>query len=153
MKEHFGCIVALRSPAHITLIPPFWLEEEYESTLQDTLKSFNPGIDKINIILDGFAHFNRRVLFIRVKDHPGLSELRTKSEIHFMSDFGGVIKTDNRPFHPHVTIANRDLKPGVFEKAWPHFAEREFKESYVSGDVSLLKLVSGKWMVVGEKKI
>jgi len=29
-KERFGCIVPLKSPAHITLIPPLWMNEDLE---------------------------------------------------------------------------------------------------------------------------
>ena len=30
MLEKYNCKVALKSPAHITLVPPFWMEEEKE---------------------------------------------------------------------------------------------------------------------------
>jgi hypothetical protein len=30
MKDQFGTVVALKSPAHITFIQPFWLEEDQE---------------------------------------------------------------------------------------------------------------------------
>ena len=49
MKEQFGCIVALKSPAHITLIPPFWLEDEREKALVDTLQLFSSDIDTLKI--------------------------------------------------------------------------------------------------------
>lgn len=31
MKDRFGCVVAMKSPAHITLIPPFWLAHEMQA--------------------------------------------------------------------------------------------------------------------------
>ncbi len=37
-KEKFGCTVALKSPAHITLIPPFWMKEESEDDLIAAIK-------------------------------------------------------------------------------------------------------------------
>jgi 2'-5' RNA ligase len=151
MKEQFGCIVALKSPAHITLIPPFWLEQEKETSLQQTLQSLSINIDEAEINLQGFSHFNKRVLFIHVKENPALEEIKQKTEKHFIQMVGDSIKTDDRNFHPHITIANRDLKPADFLKAWEHFAKKDFKEIFRAGTISLLKLGPDKWNVIGEK--
>ena len=152
MKEQFGCVVALRSPAHITLIPPFWLEEARETKLQNAVQSFASDIEELEIHLEGFAHFARRVLFIGVKENPALEEIKKQTEFHLMKSFSDVIKTDDRPFHPHITIANRDLKPSDFIKAWEHFSKKDFKEIFHSRTISLLKLSPGKWSVIGEKE-
>jgi 2'-5' RNA ligase len=152
MKEQFGCVVALKSPAHITLIPPFWLEERRETDLLQTLQSFSTNIDQLEINLKDFSHFNKRVLFINVKENSELEEIKKQTEKHFIQLFGETIKIDDRPFHPHVTIANRDLKPFDFIKAWEHFSKKKFKETFRSGTISLLKLGPDKWNVIGEKK-
>lgn len=149
MKEQFGCVVALKSPAHITLIPPFWLEDVRETELLQTLQSFRSDMDELEIQLDGFSHFGKRVLFINVKENPALHELKKQTEIHFIQSFGDTIKKDERPFHPHISIANRDMKPGDFEKAWQHFSKKEFKETFRTKTISLLKLSPGKWNVIG----
>lgn len=152
MKEKFGCVVALKSPAHITLIPPFWLEETREAALQQALQSFSTNGNQLEIRLEGFSHFNKRVLFILVKENLALEEIKKQTEKHFIQQFGEIIKTDDRPFHPHVTIANRDLKPFDFTKAWEHFSKKDFKETFRWVTISLLKLGSDKWNVIGEKK-
>ncbi len=153
MKAQFGCVVALRSPGHITLVPPFWLEEWREAELHEALRSFTGNIDEVDISLDGFSHFDKRVLFVQVKDNSPLGELRADVGSHFIELFGEIIKEDKRPFHPHITIANRDMKPGDFEKAWSHFSQKEFKETFRATTISLLKLKSGKWNVIGEKNL
>ncbi len=151
MKEQFGCVVALKSPAHITLIPPFWLEETAEEKLQQMLLSFTSNADELEIHLDGFSHFGKRVLFVQVKEDPAMEEIKKQVELHFLRSFQDVIKPDDRPFHPHITIANRDMKPGDFYKAWQHFSQTEFKEVFRAKTISLLKLSPGKWDVIGEK--
>ena len=151
MKEHFGCSVALRSPAHITLLPPFWLEDTKEIELQQILGSFTSDIAELEIQLDGFSHFGNRVLFVKVRENLALEQLRNQTENHFIQSFTDVIKKENRPFHPHITIANRDLKPGGFEKAWEHFSKKEFKEAFRAKKISLLKLNAGTWDVINEK--
>jgi 2'-5' RNA ligase len=151
MKEQFGCIVALKSPAHITLIPPFWLEQTREAELQQALQSLAINIDETEINLQGFSHFNKRVLFINIKENPQLKEIKKQAEEHFIQMFPDSIKADDRAFHPHVTIANRDLRPSDFLKAWEHFAKKDFKEIFRTGTISLLKLEPDKWNVIGEK--
>ena len=152
MKEQFGCVVALKSPAHITLVPPFWLAEAKEVLLLQAMQSFGSTMDGLEIELDGFSHFGKRVLFAAVKDNPDLNELKSEVQGHFIRSFGTSIQKDDRPFHPHVTIANRDLKPSDFEKAWQHFNAREFHEAFFTNSIYLLKLRSGRWEVIGEKQ-
>jgi 2'-5' RNA ligase len=152
INEHFSSVAALKSPAHITLIQPFWLEENKEKKLQDTLQAFLSDTDELEIQLQGFSHFGKKVLFVRVLENPSLEELKNQTEIHFVSSFGGFINKDDRPFHPHITIAGRNLKPGDFEKAWQFFSKKIFKEKFPAGTISLLKLTEGKWKVIGEKR-
>ena len=151
MKEQFGCTVALKSPAHITLIPPFWLEDEKETALTVTLQSFSSDMDTLVIRLNGFSHFGRRVLFVKVNENPALEEIKKQVENHFSKVFNDTIKKDDRPFHPHVTIANRDIKPSDFLTAWEYFSKKEFNEIFYVNVISLLKLCQGKWKVIGAK--
>jgi 2'-5' RNA ligase len=152
MKEQFGCVVALKSPAHITLVPPLWLDQDKEKRLEETLQAFESNMNELEIQLDGFSKFGKRVLFIRVLENPGLDKLKNETECHFVNSFADVIEKDERAFHPHVTIANRDLKPADLEKAWQHFEKKIFKENFRSKTISLLKLIAGTWKVIAEKK-
>lgn len=152
MKEQFGSVLALRSPAHITIIPPFWLELNNEVKLQETLKAFASDRNELNIQLDGFSSFGKRVLFIQVLENPELEEIKDQAGQHFGGSFGDLVRKDERPFHPHITIANRDLKPGDFEQAWIHFKDKNYKENFRSKTISLLKLTEGGWKVIAEKR-
>jgi len=152
MKEQFGCVVALKSPAHITLIPPFWMEEIKEADLVTATHDFKTDINPISIQLNGFSHFGDRVLLITVIDNPQLSQLKNEIEKHFNSVFP-FIKKGEKPFHPHITIANRDMKPSVFIKAWQHFSKLAFEESFNCADISLLKLKEGRWQVIAKTNL
>ncbi len=149
MKDRFGCVVAMRSPAHITLIPPFWFVIEREYELVKPLQSFVYTSSQ-KIELDGFSHFRKKVLFVSVKQNPFLNELKREAERYFTGKIGTIFKIDDRPFHPHVTIANRDMKPSHFDEAWEHFSDKTFKESFDSNSISLLKLNPGGWTVIAE---
>jgi 2'-5' RNA ligase len=150
MREQCGCVNALKSPGHITLIPPFWMDEAGEAELLQTLESFSSN-HEAEIQLQDFGHFSDRVLFINVNDSPSLNNIRIQTETHFLQSFSTVIRKDERPFHPHVTIANRDVRPSDFEKGWQHFSKIKFESSFTTKTISLLKLDEGKWTVIGEK--
>ena len=151
MKEQFGSVVALKSPAHITLIPPAWINISKETEMLQRFQSFSRDGEELCIRLDGFSHFGKRVLFIRVNENPALQQLQRQTEKHFFQYFEDVLKKDTRPFHPHITIANRDMKPGDFEKAWQYFSEKKFNEAFSAKAISLFKLIQGKWNIIGEK--
>lgn len=153
MRDHFGCTVALKSAAHITLIPPFWMETTSEELLIQTLRHLQTSIPAFQIQLNGFSHFSNRVLFVAVNENHQLGSLRKAVEDHFIQPFHDIIKPDDRPFHPHVTIANRDIKPGDFIKAWDHFKRLPFAEEFEATTVSLLKLGPGIWNVIAEQSI
>jgi 2'-5' RNA ligase len=148
MQARFGCRVALRSPGHITLVPPFWLDESRQDELTSALNRFASESEEITISLNDFSHFSDRVLFVNVDENPSLGSLRKQTEDHFLQPFEGIIKPDDRPFHPHVTIANRDVMPGTFVKAWEHFSKEKFSASFTTSELCLLKLIDGRWKVI-----
>ena len=148
MKERFGCVAALKSPAHITLIPPFWFKEAEENALLQATASFKSIPGDLIIQLDGFSHFDRKTLFVEVQQSQKLSELKRKTEDYFIQAFKGIIEKDKRPFCPHITIANRDLKPSDFEKAWEYFSAKKFSATFGAEGICLLKLSPEKWNVI-----
>lgn len=151
MKSQFGCTVALKSPAHITLLPPFWFENDREAELLMALHSFWTELEPFEIRLSGFDHFSQRVLFVSAARNEALKMLKQEMELHFSHLFPGVIEKDLRPFHPHVTIASRDMQRSHFEKAWAYFSKKEFSERFVTDSVALMKLSEGKWKVAGKR--
>jgi 2'-5' RNA ligase len=153
MQQQFGCQVALKSPAHITLISPFRLAADREQELVNGFAAFRSRIVDCRVSMEGFAHFGDRVIFIDVKKTAGLVQLREETSIYFQQLFGHLIPNDTRDFHPHITIANRDLQPEDFEKAWPHFSSQSFFGEFHAPAISLLKLENGKWNIISENTI
>ena len=145
MQERFGCRNALRSPAHITLVPPFWWSNDRAAELQAAVGSFFSNTPPLEIILNGFSHFKKRVLFIDVEPQPQLGMLRKHLEDHLLQVLPGSIRADDRPFHPHVTIATRDLNPEAFEQAWKRFANETFSAEFSIDCITLLRLGPERW--------
>jgi len=148
MNEHFNCFVALRSPAHITLVPPFWMNDDLENTLENSISQFSQHQSSFQINLKNFAAFKPKVIYVDVLLTPSLQTLHDQLQDYVIA--GGLfpIKKDDRPFHPHVTVAARDLNKKAFYDAWETFKEERYEASCRIKEISLLKHDQKKWDVI-----
>src|ERR1044071_4254592 len=78
MKEHYGCEAALRSPAHITLIPPFWMKPELENDLINSINEFSKTENCFQIQLKNFSNFKPRVIYVDVLSNEQLPGSKNK---------------------------------------------------------------------------
>ena len=76
MLQHFNCKVALRSPAHITLIPPFNLKTDVELQLKEDIRGFAATQVPFAISLNNFSSFPPRVIFAGVEPSQQLNNLQ-----------------------------------------------------------------------------
>jgi 2'-5' RNA ligase len=149
MLQRFNCKVALKSPAHITLVPPFEMPDSVQPALQELLLSFADRQRNFSIHLKDFAAFKPRVIYAGVLPNTRLSELRTDLETILLQDNRFPIKKEDRPFHPHVTIANRDLTKDDFPLAWQHFQQLSYEVAFNADAISLLRHNNRAWEIAG----
>lgn len=152
MHEHYGCKVALSSPAHITLIPPFNMEVSKEKDLFLALKHFGTNLAPFEIAFKDFAAFEPRVIYVDVMMSRELAEAKRSLE-DFLYSAGYPVKRESRPFRPHMTIANRDLQKDDFKPAWDHFCKTRYEASFMAEKVSLLRSGKDGWKEVVERDI
>jgi 2'-5' RNA ligase len=148
MRQHFGCKAALKSPAHITLIPSFLMESALEDDLREILSGFRWDASHLDLEINNFDHFGPRVIFAHVSQNEGLSALKTALEQHLVQYPTLGIRQEIRTFHAHITIANRDLQEGDFAAAWPHFEPLSYSAQFTTGNFSLLQLDGAKWEIL-----
>lgn len=148
IKERYQCEVALRSPAHITLIPPCWLSPELENNLEDSLARFSAGQQSFGIELNNFSCFKPRVIFVEVMPSSQLATLQHELTGYLSATGDYPVKPETRPFHPHVTIATRDLYKKPFYEAWEYFKEKKYAANWMAGGISLLKHNKKNWDVI-----
>jgi 2'-5' RNA ligase len=147
LQQRFGCAVGLKSPAHITLIPPFWLAPEKAPQLLHHLQQLASGVASFTLAAANFSSFGKRTLFIAVADSAALQGLKTAADNLFTgNDFYG-LKKETRPFHPHITLATRDIKPAHFNEAWGLYGGRRFDHEWQANSVSILKHNRRHWEV------
>lgn len=147
MHEKYGCTVGLRSPAHITLIPPFWMNEEKEQQLIADVDVISSFVQPFTISINNFSAFKPGTIFADVVVDEVLTELKAAVD-DFFSKRDHRVKIDTRPFHPHITIATRDLHKKDFNDAWPLFETKKFKAGWEANGLSVLRHNRTCWEVI-----
>ena len=146
MEEKYGCRAASKSPAHITIVPPFRAEDELLPTLQDFVSTFNIGIVPFDISLNGYGQFGDRVLYVDIEPNESLKQLESECAEEFNQKFPGIIFRTKPDFNPHVTIATRDIPEGKIQEARMYFeSNHPIAESFNATTLSLMKLDNGWW--------
>lgn len=144
--ERYGLKGALRSPAHITLHRPFQWKEEKEEDLINILSGFKFN-RAFTLELNNFSCFAPRVVYIDIKANNDLFILHKELSAFAAARLKLLNEVeDMRGFHPHITVAFRDLKRALFHELWNEFKSRTFFGSFEVKSLSLLKLES-KWEI------
>jgi 2'-5' RNA ligase len=148
MQERYGCKVGLKSPAHITFIPPFWMESSEEGNFIKDIDAVAATIPVFTISTNNFSAFKPRTIFVAVDQNVELEQAKLKVDAFFQQHNPYKVKLDRRPFHPHISIATRDLFKKDFYEAWPLFEKELFKENFTAEGLSILRHNKKNWDVI-----
>lgn len=148
MLDKYNCKVGLKSPAHLTIIPPYWMQREKEQNLLYQLDEVCQREQSFTITTKNFSAFKPRTIFIDVDVDEKLKRLKNTIDNFFLQhkDYGA--KVDKRPFHPHITIATRDLYKKSFAEAWTYFESKAFATSFIATALSTLRHNGRSWDVL-----
>ncbi len=142
--RRFNLKGALRSPAHITLHRPFEWKEEKEQVLIDALQKFSLG-SSFELKLQNFNSFKPRVIYVDVMRNDALYDLHKRLKNYAQEKLRLLNEVeDMRGFHPHVTVAFRDLRKNKFDEVWKDFKEKKYQANFEVKGFSLLRL-EDKW--------
>jgi 2'-5' RNA ligase len=143
--RHFSTKKALNSPGHVTLQAPFKYEERAISDVLLPLYELAEDLKPFYLTFNGLDHFDKRVLFVDVENSPELIEMqqRVSARIAEILD----LPTEKRKFHPHATVAFRDLTRENFNKAWTHFKSIDYLRVFEVKDFYLLQHDGKRWEV------
>lgn len=137
-RDNYHSKASLNSPAHITLHMPFERKADSEHELVSSFKTFS--VTPFRIDLENFGCFEPRVIFVNVKRSAELEDCERKLT-QFCKTKLNLFNAQYRdePFHPHITLAFRDLKKSEFVRARDEFKSRKYSASFECTRVSLLK--------------
>jgi len=148
--EDYGTKGALRSPGHITLHMPFSWEEEKEEKLIAELSAFTFNTP-FQLQLKDYGCFEPRVVFINVLENAPLAALQHELVKHVKQKLQLFNQSDDmRGFHPHVTVAFRDLKKPVFYQLWEKYRNEYFAAEFECSSFCLLRHNNQHWDVYRE---
>lgn len=147
-RDRFGCVAALRSPAHITLIPPFRMDKGSEGHLTEQMNEFSLLRGSFEIRLQNFSCFKPRVIFIGVEENETLQELAASFRQFLCLPGTDPVGKEDRPFHPHVTLATRDIRKKAFYEAWEMFSPKKYRATWTVEGISVLKHNGRHWDVI-----
>ncbi|MGY6522139.1 MAG: 2'-5' RNA ligase family protein [Mongoliitalea sp.] len=150
LKESFKIKYALKSPAHITIKMPFNWNELKEDKLALLLGDFFKNKQSFDLRLKGFDRFGKRVIFIAVKPSEKLEKLQQE-----LGSFSKLIlklplELSDTSFHPHMTIAFKDLKIPKFDDYWSFIKKQSFNHPFLVKEAALLKRIEGRWVVINK---
>ncbi len=140
---------ALKSPPHITLLPPFYWPDTRENELKEGLTKFAARNVTFSIILNGFGAFKPRVIYVDVIRNQELEILYEKTEYFLEANWKiNSQLRKGRKYNPHMTIAFRDLTKEQFSISWPDFRDKQYYREFSATDISLLRHNEKFWDVI-----
>lgn len=145
-QQRYNSKAALNSPPHLTLHMPFEWKANKEERLIAALKRFAENRKPFSIQLKNFSSFPPRVIYIDVVSNTELDNLQRdlqrycKMELQLFN-----ARYRDLPFHPHITLAFRDLKKNDYEQAWQEFKDRSFAALFEVKSLVLLKHDGKVW--------
>jgi 2'-5' RNA ligase len=150
-REKYNAKAALRSPPHITLHMPFLCNERKESRLINALTEFAASRSPFGLTVNHFGSFPPRVIFAAIEESAELTQCQ-----HALHRFCKVnlnlfnANYQERPFHPHFTLAFRDLRKEAFAEAWKEFAQRQLQDIFTVDRLCVLKHNGREWSIHSE---
>ena len=147
MNEAYGCKSGHGTPIHVTLVPPFRLQEEYttENLARAIEKEVLPMGLGFSAHIENFDAFGDRTLFGKVIPNDKWTKLRDETVKAVLNACPGCTKKDQRPFQPHATVANRDIPAGVTTEALQVMNELNLIEDFPVDNITIFERRGSKW--------
>ena len=150
MNQAYGCKSGHKTPIHVTLVPPFALQEEFST--RDLVSAIEKYVLPQNLgflaHIENFDAFGDRTIFANVISSEKWTKLRDETVKAILKTCPGCTKNDQRPFHPLGTIANRDIPFGVMTKALETMNELNLVEDFPVDNITIFERQGFCWEAV-----
>lgn len=148
---------ALKVMPHITLKAPFKMFETDHKTVIGWFEKLQFSVNKFTIRLQDFGAFpnpEHPVVFVNPVLSEDLEHLQKSVIAQFETTFPSMGKQHaDHSFHPHMTVAYRDLKPDQFEQAWKIYQHQKYEADFVVENIALLAHDGTKWNVIASHEL
>jgi 2'-5' RNA ligase len=148
IAETWGPRHALRTPPHITVIPPIEIGDDRIGTLEEIAAQLAPAHATFTLRLRGFGAFAPNVLYIRPVRNIELDELHRDWRRRLEETLPGVLaRYPDKPYRPHLTLAHRDVAEAQFHAMWAHYGEKRLDISFKVKSFAILDHSRSGWSV------
>lgn len=148
LKEKFNLKYALRSPAHVTLKMPFLWNEAKEDRLRSELGLFFQRQLPFHLRIKGIGKFSERVIYIKISESEELRRLQNELVMMCKTQLNLTQELSDYAYHPHMTVAFKDVKKGRFEEYLEFVKSNSFSGQMTVDQIALLKRENGRWAVL-----
>ena len=154
--SNFDTLKALKVPVHITLYPPFKATADMEEKVKQ-LEPWTINQDIFELYLKNFDFFENKknsVVFINIEKSKELTVLHAnftkqlKKLLPFLHD-----PKTKTTFHPHITIAYRDVPPEKMPEIKRMYINRIFEASFIVDTIYLWKHNGKYWETITSFKM
>jgi|CXWJ01.1.fsa_nt_gi 2'-5' RNA ligase len=149
-SEKYQSFHALKTAPHVTLIAPFKRAENFEVEMHLQIQDFFTRINSFQVSVNGYGCFqkNNKVIFFKVEKSKELIAMHRQFVYFLRMQLNFSEKETSYMYHPHITIAHRDLTDDNFEKAWSEYEAKKFNADFLCHQAYLLKHNYSKWEVL-----
>ena len=145
LRDQFGVKYALKSPPHITVKMPFSYNEakvhQLVASLQEYLKDQKP----FEVKIVGVGRFGTRVVYLAVQKSEALMQLQQEVSKFCRTKLHLTEELSDRNYHPHMTVAFKDIKASRFVEIFDFVSNRGFFTEFSTGGIILLRRTDGMW--------
>jgi 2'-5' RNA ligase len=151
-KTRFSSSAALKTIPHITLKAPFKLTSGEHEPLLEWFRRLPVTVSPFPMEIRDFGTFDSKhkpVIFVHPVINDALHSLHKEILGSFRTAYTEVgIMKNELDFHPHITIAYRDLEPENYAMAWREYQSKRYEAAFIVNSFHLLQHDSKKWNVI-----
>ncbi|WP_417608002.1 RNA 2',3'-cyclic phosphodiesterase [Owenweeksia hongkongensis] len=153
-RDKYSSKASLNSPPHITLHMPFKFSDKKREKMLKSLANVAAHQEPFEVKLKNFSAFTPRVIYADIVENEALKELQ-RSIVEVCRVDLKLLNANykNQAYHPHITLAFRDLKKPAFAEAWKEFENKKYNALFLVDSFCLLKHDGSKWLVDTEFSI
>ena len=145
----FACRVAMKTPPHITIIPPFRLASDRVNEMIAAVKNHFAPTDNLVVKFGGVSAFEERTIYLDILLNEALKsyDLAAKNLVNAQPELFPAVRFHD-VFHPHVTLANRDIAPSDFQEMKSYLESKFYPTESENLKLEVLHLDRGRWEVI-----
>ena len=146
IRDRFQAKFALKSPAHITVKMPFIYNEAKEEKLIEKLREFLDVYEPMAMSIEGVKTFGERVIYLGVNAGADFYKFQKDLITFCKRELNLIDELSDRNFHPHMTIAFKDIKKSQFQNILSFSSELGLTQVLKESQIVLLKKDEGRWV-------